>query len=105
LIDACLSVVALPTMFYVVRKQADRERAFQVVDECLKAFEMVPVNRNTAIRAQAVGGKDFEDDLQIACAVESHAVSIVTRDVAGFTHSPIPAITPAQLLQQLAASP
>lgn len=47
---------------------------------------------------------DYEDNLQIACAVEAGLDAIISRDPAGFTQSPIPVLTPAALLLQLAAA-
>lgn len=46
---------------------------------------------------------DFEDDLQIACAVAAGLDVIVSRDRAGFVHSPIPVLSPAELLEGLSA--
>jgi predicted nucleic acid-binding protein len=104
LVQGCLSAPALTTLFYIVRKQVDRQRAFEVIDECLKAFELIPVDLPTIMRARSIGGKDFEDDLQIACAVEGQVVAIVTRDAKGLTHGPIPTLSPVALLQRLAAT-
>ncbi len=46
-------------------------------------------------------GADFEDNLQIACAVEARLDAIVTRDTKGFAGSPVPALSPAELLARI----
>ena len=102
LIRASISCAALPTLFYVMRRQANRERAFQAIDECLKALNVVSVHGTTATHARTLAGNDFEDNLQIACAIEAQLDAIVTRDPAGFAQSPVPALTPSELLQRLA---
>ncbi|GEM_PF-5993728 len=47
--------------------------------------------------ASSMSTSDFEDNLQIACAIEAQLDAIVTRDPAGFAQSPIPAMTPVEL--------
>jgi hypothetical protein len=53
--------------------------------------------------AAALGGRDFEDGLQIACAAAARLDAIITRDPAGFLGSTVEAIEPAELLNRLGA--
>ena len=50
-------------------------------------------------------GSDFEDNLRIACAVEARLEAIVTRNPKDFAGSPIPILTPVELLALLAKAP
>ena len=50
-------------------------------------------------------GSDFEDNLQIACAVEAKLDAIVTRNPKDFAGSPVPVLTPAELLALIAKTP
>ncbi len=97
-----VSAAGLPTLFYVMSRQLNLERAFQGIDNCVQTLQVVTVDRQTVARARSLAGKDFEDDLQIACSVEIGAEVIVSRDPAGFTHSPVPALSPTELLERLA---
>jgi hypothetical protein len=63
---------------------------------------VVAVNHQVLRDADALPGNDFEDNVCISCAVSAGMQAIVTRDPAGFIHSSIPVLTPAQLLAQLA---
>jgi predicted nucleic acid-binding protein len=47
----------------------------------------------------------MNDNVQIACAVESAVDAIVTRDPRGFAGSPLPVLTPAELVAKLASTP
>jgi predicted nucleic acid-binding protein len=100
---AHLAAFAVPTVFYVLRRQSDLQRAHNGVRICLESLEIAPVSRSTLELARRQAGSDYEDNLQIASAVEAGLEAIVTRDPAGFAHSPISVLTPAQLLQQVAA--
>jgi len=48
---------------------------------------------------------DFEDNLQIACAVDASLDAIVTHNPKDFGGSPVQIVTPAELLALLAKTP
>jgi predicted nucleic acid-binding protein len=101
-LTAHLSAASLPTIFDIVRRNADLARARAVVDECLKSFQIVPVDRQALELAASRPAPDFEDNVLIACAMLARLDAIVTRDPKGFVGSPVPALSPAELLAQLA---
>jgi predicted nucleic acid-binding protein len=103
-IVAHVAAFAVPTVFYVMRRHSDLQRAHEGVRICLESLEIAPVSRSTLELARRQTGSDYEDNLQIAAAEEAGLEAIVSRDPAGFAHSPIPVLTPAELLQRLAAA-
>jgi hypothetical protein len=74
------------------------------VRKSLGALTILPVNKQTLLDADALPGNDFEDNILIAAAVTASLDAIVTRNVTDFSHSPIPAWEPAELLKRLAAA-
>lgn len=72
---------------------------------CLQALDILAVDAQTVGSADALPGADFEDNLQIAAAVQAKTDAIVTRDPAGFAASPISVLTPAGLLQLISSQP
>jgi hypothetical protein len=100
-IEAFLSAASVPTIFYLVRRNADLAKAKTVVAECLASFQIVPVDRATLQLAHSLSGSDFEDNLQVASAALARLDAIITRVPKGFAGSVIPALTPAELLAQL----
>ena len=103
-ISAHLAAFSLPTIFYIVRKQNDLAKAQDGVRVCLETLEIAPVVRSTLELARSQPLSDYEDNLQIACAIEAQLDAIVTRDPIGFAPSPIPAMTPTELLKRLATA-
>lgn len=101
-LQALLPASALPTIFYLVRRQADLKAAHDAVRVCLETLEIVPVDRATLETARTLAGSDFEDNLQIACAMHAGAHAIVTRDPRGFSGSPVPVLAPIDLCSQFA---
>ena len=96
-----LAAITITTVFYIVGKAAPHDKAFDAVDVCLKAFEIVPVSAETLAAARALPGADFEDNVQIACAIAAGTEVIVTRNREDFAASPIPVMSPKELLAAL----
>jgi predicted nucleic acid-binding protein len=99
---AYLPTSAVTDVFYISRRLVGIERAFEVVDRCLEDFELVPVDQAILEAARQLPGNDFEDNVQIACSQAVGLDLIVTRNVADFRLSPIPAIEPATIVGHLA---
>jgi hypothetical protein len=104
-LDALLAGFTVPTIYYIVRKATDAATATQAVRDVLSTLLIVPVDRSTLLAALALTGPDFEDNLQTACAVQANADAIVTRDPRGFVGSPVPVLSPADVLSRLSGPP
>jgi predicted nucleic acid-binding protein len=91
-----LAATSLTNLFYIVRKNAGREAAIRSVETCLDALAVLPVDGASLGLAMSMKGLDFEDDVHIACAVRFGVSLIVTRDPAGFSASPVLALSPAE---------
>jgi predicted nucleic acid-binding protein len=100
-VEAFLAAFALPTIFYIVRRQTDQATALAAVQHCLATLSVAPTDQAALLSAMGMPGPDFEDNLQIACAVQAGVDAVVTRDPRGFAHSPLPILTPADLASQL----
>ena len=98
---AYVTATSLTDIFYVTRRQAGRERAWELVQATLNQLSIISVGGDELEAAVMLAGTDFEDNLQIACAMSLRLDFIVTRDSSGFTGSPMPVLTPQQLLSRL----
>jgi predicted nucleic acid-binding protein len=107
--DAChetriaghLIATAVTNIFYVSRRLIGTEKARAGVRICLATFEIVPVGRDELEKADAMAGSDLEDNVSSACALAAGLDAIVTRDPRGFAGSPIPVLSPTDLLARL----
>ena len=88
-------------LFYIARRQVGQQLALQGVSHCLAAFEIVPVDQMILSEATTLPGSDFEDNVAIRCAVTARIDFIVTRNLSDFVHSPVLAISPADLLSRI----
>ena len=96
--DACddgrlggyVAAFTLPTIFYIVCKSAGLPQARDSVRICLDAFEACPVTPETLELANGLVGSDFEDNLQMACAMQANLDAVASRDVFDVARPPVP---------------
>ena len=98
---AYVTATSLTDIFYITRRYAGSEKAWQAVHSCLDQLSVIPVGIDELRLATTLNGNDFEDNLQIACAISRRLDSIVTRNLAGFPRNNIPILTPQQMLLKL----
>ncbi|MEZ4859841.1 MAG: PIN domain-containing protein [Caldilineaceae bacterium] len=89
---------AITDIYFIAKDIKGDANALQAVDLCLDTFAICNVDRNVLKQAVALVGQDFEDNLQIACAISFHLDAIITRDGKGFRSSPIPVYSPSAWL-------
>jgi predicted nucleic acid-binding protein len=101
---AYLPASVLTDIFYIIRRQADIPTAFAAVDQVFAAFGLFAVDGPLLQQARALEGSDFEDNVQIACAINAGLDLIVTRNPTDFRHSLVHVIEPPQIAAYLSAS-
>ena len=95
------TATTLTDIFYIARRHSRSiEQARQAVSETLRAMEICPVNRLVLESAFGSGLTDFEDAIQIACAVDRGLDAILTRDTQGFVNSSVPVLSVQEFLQR-----
>jgi predicted nucleic acid-binding protein len=94
-----VSASAFTDIYYIARRHTDSERARIALRLCLDTFAVCAIDQGTLEQAYALPGADFEDNVQIACALSNAFDFIVTRNVPDFSSSPVPVITAEELLR------
>jgi predicted nucleic acid-binding protein len=86
-----VTATTLTDIFYISRKHTGSiEKARQAISEILTAMAICPVNRSVLEAVFRSGLADFEDAVQIFCAVEQGLDAILPRDATGFLSSSVP---------------
>jgi len=98
------TTLSLATIFYVGRRVVGTAAARGAVRKYLAAFAILPIDKQTLLDADALPGNDFEDNILSAAAATASLDAIITRNVADFSHSPLPVCDPAELLKRLAGA-
>lgn len=98
---AHVTATTITDIFYVGRRLIGLDDAWKAIRTCLDQLWVVSVGANELLAAATNGQGDFEDSLQLACAIAAGLDAIVTRDAAGFSHGTITVLTPSELLQRM----
>ena len=95
----------LTTLFYLVERNASTSDAESAVDRILSHFEIHGLNTSDWKNVRKMPFSDFEDAAVAYTAHHQGASFIVTRNIADFKSSPVPAITPADFIQRFLPPP
>lgn len=97
-----VTATTLTDIFYIARRHTrDIEQARQSISTTLTIMEICPVNRTVLELAFDSKLADFEDAVQIFSGVVQNLEAIVTRDIQGFSSSPLPILSIQELLQRI----
>jgi predicted nucleic acid-binding protein len=102
MIEAVVPGHALTTVHYIVSRFTDAGTADAAINWILTDFEVIGEGTDVMLRARSLASDDFEDAVVAAAAQTASCDWIITRNVVDFAESPVPAITPAELLERFA---
>ncbi len=100
-IDGCIASLSVPNIVYIMRKELDGEKIKEILTTLTSLFTVIDLRETDLLKAADLEFSDYEDALQAVCAARAKANYIVTRNIKDFTHSPVPAIKPGELLERL----
>ena len=93
---------SIANIFYILRNQFSVDERKKLLMELCEFIEVAGIHKKQVIDAlNNEGFDDFEDCLQVECARIVNADYIVTRNIADFSASPIPAILPEDFLKKI----
>ena len=99
-ISACIAGHSILNMYFILRKDMSDEVRRIVLTNLIKAIPVIPVDYEKILHAlQNTSIKDFEDGVQIECAMSFGADYIVTRNSGDFITSKVKVITPEEFLR------
>lgn len=90
-----------PNIVYIMRKELGPNRIKESLQILTMVFSVVELWEVDLLKAAELSFSDYEDAIQSLCATRVNADYIVTRNEKDFTNSPVPAISPVNLLKQL----
>ena len=95
-----LTASAITDIFYIVKKNAGRQKARESLMTLFTGLDIADVGRIDLLRAVEFGDTYFEDALLAVCAKRIKADFIVTRNIIDFSASSVAPIKPEELLSQ-----
>jgi predicted nucleic acid-binding protein len=94
---------SLSNFHYLVAPTRGRDDARGFLLDLTRFVTVAPAHTDAFRHACSLSVGDFEDSLQVAAASACGALRIATRNVRHYRQSPIPARTPADLLEEIAS--
>jgi predicted nucleic acid-binding protein len=97
-----ISATTVTDVHYLVERQTkNRTTAITAVMRLLTLMDIGTVDRRILEQALSLNLTDFEDAIQVACAITLGLDAIVTRDLNGFAESPVLVLSPTDLRSRL----
>ncbi|MUL37884.1 type II toxin-antitoxin system VapC family toxin [Gloeocapsopsis dulcis] len=96
-----IAATTITNIFYIIRKAESRETAIAAIQRILTGLQLCAVDRTVVATALNIGLKDFEDSIQLACAVLNYLDGIVTRDLKDFSNANFPIWSISDTLAQI----
>lgn len=100
-ITGYISALSIPNIVYIMRKELDPERIREILHTLTMVFSVVELRESDLLKAAELPFADYEDAIQSVCAARVRADYIVTRNGKDFVNSPVPTVSPTDLLKQL----
>jgi predicted nucleic acid-binding protein len=96
--EAWIAWHTLATLSYLIHRQGSKVQAREFISGLFAWAKVSPTTQYHAELALSLPMSDFEDALQSAAAIACDARYIITRNIADFAASPVPALTPEAFL-------
>lgn len=100
-INGFLSANSIATIYYIIKKAFDNQKAVKQIELLSEIFDIAPVNKTVIINALKLEFKDFEDAIIHESARAVNADIIVTRNLKDYTKAEITINSPTDLLKAL----
>ena len=93
-VEVCIAAISLNNIHYVMRKLKSETTAMIAVKILLRIFKVIPVDADILGLAVDFHDKDFEDDIQLQCALKAKCSQLFTRNPNHYDHSAIAVVPP-----------
>lgn len=96
--NAWIAAHSLTTLFYLIKKYRSSTESRQILSNLLQHFHIAPTDENVIKGALELDYKDFEDAVQMMCALQCKADYLITRNIKDFKPMLLPVLQPAEFL-------
>jgi predicted nucleic acid-binding protein len=89
---------SITTLFYLIQRDQSSAKARATITNLLQFIKIAPVDQSTIEQALNLDYRDFEDAVQMICAVQCKADCLVTRNVKDYQPDLLPVFQPVDFL-------
>ena len=92
---------SITTLFYLARKNRSAAEARATITNLLQFIKIAPVDQATIEQALNLDYRDYEDAVQMMCAVQMKVDYLITRNVKGYQPPLLSVLQPVDFLATL----
>ncbi len=92
---------SLTTLFYLIRKDKSAAEARATITNLLQFIEIAPIEQSTIEQALNLDYADFEDAVQMICAVQCKVNYLITRNEKDYQPTLLPILAPVGFMAAL----
>ena len=96
-----ISAHSITTLFYLIRKDTSTSQARAVITNLLQILKVSAVDQETIEKALNLDYRDYEDAVQMICALQSKADFLITRNTKDYQPALLPVMQPVDFLNTL----
>lgn len=101
-ISGCIAAHSVSNMFFILRKAYSIEERRNILLDICQLFDVEGIDKPKISKALVNNDfSDFEDCLQMECAISYEADYIVTRNIKDYQSSPIECIEPEEFVKKV----
>ena len=97
-IDAYIAAISVNNVHYVIKRMKSETTAMIAVRIILRIFKVVPVDADILSCAADFHDKDYEDDVQLQCALKANCSQLFTRNPPHYDSSLMAIVPPSSFV-------
>jgi predicted nucleic acid-binding protein len=97
-VEAYIAAISLNNIHYVMRRLKSETTAMVAVKILMQIFKVVSVDADVLRLAVDFHDKDFEDDIQLQCALKAKCAQLFTRNPNHYDNSLIAVVPPSAFI-------
>ena len=100
-IKGYIAAHTITTLFYLIQKDKSSAQARASVTSLLQFLEIAPIDQNTIEQALNLDYRDFENAVQMICALQCKAEYLISRNITDYQPALLPVIQPVDFMGTL----
>ena len=100
-VEGYVAAHSITTLFYLIQKGRSAADARAVITNLLQLIKILPVDQGTIEQALNLDYRDFEDAVQMICAIQNKMDILITRNIKDYQPTLLPVMQPADFLSTL----
>jgi predicted nucleic acid-binding protein len=100
-VEGFVAAHSITTLFYLIQKGRSAADARAMLTSLLQLIKILPIDQGTIEQALNLDYRDFEDAVQMICAIQNKVDYLITRNIKDYKPALLTVMQPADFLSTL----